>query len=83
MPIRYKMDVLEALRAAGFTSYKIRRDKLRLNQTALQKLRHGQLIAWEQLATVCALLKVQPGDLLEYVPGAEDLAEGQPVEEKA
>lgn len=68
MPIRYKVDVLAALKAAGFTSYKIRKDGL-INQTALQRIREGKLISWEQLATVCKLLKCQPGDLLEY---AED-----------
>ena len=69
MPIRYKVDVLAALKAAGFTSYKIRKEGL-INQTALQRLRDGKLISWEQLATVCKLLNCQPGDLLEYAEEA-------------
>ena len=68
MPIRYKVDVIAALKAAGFTSYKIRKEGI-INQTALQRLREGKLISWEQLATICKLLKCQPGDLVEY---AED-----------
>lgn len=66
MPIRYKVDVLEKLKDAGYSSYRIRKEAV-INQAALQKLREGRLIAWEQLATVCRLLGCQPGDLVEYV----------------
>ena len=66
MPIRYKIDVLEALKSAGFTTYKIRKTGL-INQTALQRIREGKMISWEQLAAICAALNLQPGDLVEYV----------------
>ena len=66
MAFRYRIDVIAALKDAGFSSYRIREDKL-INQTALQKLREGKMIAWEQLHTICALLNCQPGDLIEYV----------------
>lgn len=65
MPIRYKVNVLEALKEKGYSSYKIRQDAL-INQAALQRLREGKMIAWDQLAKVCALLECQPGDLIEY-----------------
>ena len=74
MAFRYKVDVISLLKDAGFTSYKIRKDQI-INQTALQKLREGKMIAWEQLNTICNLLHCQPGDLIEHVPeeeGAED-----------
>ena len=67
MPIRYKIDVLAALKAAGFTTYKIRQTGL-INQTALQRIREGKMISWEQLASICDALNLQPGDLVEYVP---------------
>lgn len=66
MSFRYKIDVLAALKSAGYTSYRIRKDGL-INQTALQKLREGKMIAWEQLNTICNLLNCQPGDILEHV----------------
>lgn len=75
MPIRYKVDVLAALKDKGYSSYRIRKEAL-INQAALQRLREGKLIAWEQLANVCALLNCQPGDLIEYVEqeeGQEDI----------
>lgn len=66
MAIRYKVDVLEKLKDAGFSSYRIRKEGL-VNQTALQKLREGRLIAWEQLDNICRLLNCQPGDLVEFI----------------
>lgn len=77
MPIRFKVDVIDELRKAGFTSYRIRKEGT-INQTALQRLRDGKMISWEQLAAICKALNCQPGDLLEYVSdNAEAPAEGE------
>ncbi len=65
--IRYSVDIIAALKDAGYSSYRILRENT-VNQTALQKLRRGQLISWEQLNRVCNALHCQPGDLLEHVP---------------
>ena len=70
LAIRYKLDVIAALKEAGYTSYKIRKEQL-INQTALQKIREGKMIAWEQLNAICNLLHCQPGDLIEHVPDEE------------
>lgn len=67
MPIKYRIDVLQALKNAGFTTYRIRRGGP-INQTALQRLREGKLISWEQLSNLCTALNLQPGDILENVP---------------
>lgn len=64
--IRYKVDVIAALKNAGYTSYRIRKDGL-INQTALQRIRDGKMISWEQLNSICRLLNCQPGDLVEFV----------------
>ncbi len=66
MPIQYKIDVLAALKEKGFTTYRIRKDKL-LSESTVQKLRSRSPIAWENLETLCELLHCQPGDLMEYV----------------
>ncbi len=67
LPIRYKVNVIEMLKSKGYSSYRIRKERL-INQTALQKLREGKMIAWDQLNVICKLLDCQPGDLLEYTP---------------
>ena len=77
MPIRYKIEILPALKGIGYTQTRIREDKL-MGQAPLQQLRHGELASWKTIDTVCRLLDCQPGDLLEYVPdevpNAETLA---------
>lgn len=64
--LRYKIDVIEALKTRGYTSYVIRRDKL-IGQAQLQKIRQGEIASKETLNTLCKLLECQPGDILEYV----------------
>lgn len=66
MAIRYKVDVLEELRKKGYSSTKIRNDKL-IGQSYLQQLRHNELVSWKTLDTICGLLDCQPADLIEYV----------------
>lgn len=68
MPLRYKIDVLAALKEKGYNTNKIRTEGL-LSQSTLQKFRNQQGISWENLETLCKLLDCQPGDLLVY---AED-----------
>lgn len=70
MPLRYKINVLEALKAAGYNSYKLRNDNI-LSQSTIQKLRAGKGIGWENIENLCALLNCQPGDLIEYVKDEE------------
>ena len=66
MPIIYKFDVLAKLKAAGYSTYRIRKDKL-LGEATVQKLRDDKPVSWENIATICRLLNCQPGDILEYV----------------
>ena len=65
MPLQYKIDVVAALKEKGYTSYKIRQDKL-LSESTIQKLRSGKGVSWENIETLCRLLECQPGDFLEY-----------------
>ena len=65
MPMKFKIDVLAALKAKGFTTYRIRQEKL-LSESTVQKLRKGTGVSWESLEVICALLECQPGDLIEY-----------------
>ncbi len=65
MPLRYKIDVLSALKAAGYTTYKIKTDKL-LSESTVQKLRNRQPISWENIERICKLLKCDVSDVIEY-----------------
>ncbi len=74
MSIKYKVDVLAELRKRGYTSTRIRAEKL-IGQSYLQQLRHGELVSWKTLDTICALLHCQPGDLIEYAEEPEKKSE--------
>lgn len=62
------VDVVELLKKAGYTTYKLRKEHI-LGERALTKLRRGDLPSWNELDTVCSLLHLQPGDLLEHAEG--------------
>ena len=66
MPMIYKLDVLSALKEAGYNTNRIRKEKL-IGEAMLQKLRSGQMVSWATLETLCLLLDCQPGDLIEFV----------------
>lgn len=65
--MKYKIDVLKELKNIGYTTYRLRKDKV-LNETTIQKLREGNTdISVRTLEALCKLLKCQPNDILEYV----------------
>lgn len=67
MPIRYRIDVLEALKRKGYSSYQVRIEK-KLSEYTIQQLRRNELVSWKNLGRLCAILSCQPGDIIEYVP---------------
>lgn len=71
MALQFKVNILEALKEKGYTTYKLRKDNI-LSQSTLQKLREGKGLAWENIERLCALLDCQPGDLLEYKNNAQE-----------
>ena len=75
MPIQYKMKILPAMKAAGYNSNRLRKEKM-LSQATIQKLRQGELVSWLNISRICSILKCQPGDILEYV---EDREEGENI----
>ena len=64
--LKYKINILEALKEKGYTSYRIREDKI-IGEAQLTKIRNGDIASKETLNTICKLLNCQPGDILEYV----------------
>lgn len=68
MPIKYKIDVLAALKEKGYSSYKLRQNKI-FGERTIQKIRDGEIVTADNIAKLCELLQCQVGDLLEYKPG--------------
>ena len=66
MPLQFKIDILTALKEKGYTSYRIRQEKI-LSESTLQKIRSGSGISWDTIESLCRLLDCQPSDLMEYI----------------
>ena len=70
MPFKYKIDILEALKEAGYSSTRLRNEKL-LGESYMTQLRRGEMVSWKTMETICSLLKCQPGDIMQYIPDEE------------
>lgn len=58
--------ILEKLKDAGYTTYKLRKDKL-IPEGTIQRIREGKPITTETLGVICELLNCNVEDILEYV----------------
>ena len=74
MPLEYKIDILSALKKAGYNTTRLRKEKI-LSESTIQKFRRGQMISSENLATLCELLHLQPGDLIIFKSDKEQQAD--------
>lgn len=70
MPIRYKVNVLAALKEKGYNTSRLRKEKL-LGESTIQQLRNGELVSWNNIDRICTMLGCQPGDLVEHIPSGE------------
>ncbi len=65
MPFKYKIDVIAALKRAGYSTYRIRKEKI-FSEGTLQNFREGVIASQSTLEKLCELLDCQPGDILVY-----------------
>lgn len=66
MSFRYKVSVMDLLKEKGYSSTRLRKEKL-LGESYMSQLRRGDMISWAALDMVCNLLECQIGDLIEHV----------------
>lgn len=65
--LEYKINVIEELKNKGYNSTRILKENI-LSQSAMQKLRKGEMIGIKTLEQLCDLLEMQPGELIENKP---------------
>lgn len=65
--IKFKIDVLQALKDKGYNTNVLRKNKL-IGETALQQIRGGGVPGIKSINAICNLLKCQPGKILEWIP---------------
>ena len=71
MPMKYKFNVIAALREKGYKSTRIKKEKI-LSESTMQKFRTGEMVSTDNIERLCKLLGCQPGDIIEYVPDEEE-----------
>lgn len=62
----YKIDVLATLKEAGYTTTRLRKEKL-LGENAIQYLREGRMVGAKALDCICKMLDMQPGNIIKYI----------------
>lgn len=70
--LTYKIDVLETLKESGYNTTRLRKEKL-LGENAIQSLRRGEMVGIIALEKICALLDMQPGNIIKYIENTEKL----------
>lgn len=65
--IRSKVDIMEALKRAGYTSYVLQRDKI-FGSSRMTRFRRMEPPSIGELNKLCEMLHCQPGDIIEYIP---------------
>ena len=71
--IRFKIDIIQALKDKGYNTTKLREDNI-ISQSTLTNIRRNYdgleplKINAKILDTICSILKKQPGTLLEWTP---------------
>ena len=68
---KYNIDVMKELSERGFTSTRMRKEKI-LSEATMQNLRKGKGITTDTLNTICVILRCQPSDVLEIIPTDEE-----------
>lgn len=69
------------MKARGLTTYRIRKENI-ISQSTLQKLREGKSVTTDAIATLCGVLRCQPGDMMEYEGRVTRLGDARPAEQK-
>lgn len=77
MPIVVNLDVMLARRKMRSRELA---EQVGITEQNISLLKSGKVrgVRFDTLARICATLQCQPGDLLEYRPGAEDPATEDP-----
>lgn len=72
------------MKKKGLTTTEIRRRRI-ISEATLQRAREnsyiGGTLSTDSIASLCAALNCQPGDIMEYIPNEELRARGFDIEE--
>lgn len=63
--IRYKINVLDALKEKGYSAYRLRKEGV-FGESAITRLRNKEPVSWDVLDEVCTLLQCDVADVIEH-----------------
>lgn len=72
--LRFKVNPMQLLKDAGFSSTKLRNEKV-FGSATMQKMRNREMVSAHELDVLCGLLHAQPGDLIEWTQAEADSLE--------
>ena len=61
-----KIDILDALKKSGYSTYKLRKDKI-FGELTIQKFRKNGLPSWNELDIICRLTKLHFSEIIERI----------------
>lgn len=68
---KYKIDILKELSSRGYTSTKLRKEKI-ISEGTMQHIRNGKGITIDTLNTICLILRCEPSDIIEIIATDEE-----------
>ena len=72
MPLKFKIDIMQELKAKGYNTTRLRREQL-LSETVITKIRRKDpSLTFDILSRLCYMLQCQPADIIEFVPDFTD-----------
>lgn len=68
--LRYKINVLSALKEKGYSTYRLSKEKI-FSNGSIQKLHDNEVLGKSGLEMLCTLLQCDISDILEFVPDTQ------------
>jgi len=66
----YKIDVMGKLKEKGYTIKELKQEPYNIGSSQFDKIRNGKMVGINVLEKLCALLDMQPGSIIKYIPDA-------------
>lgn len=62
--LTYKLDILSALKDAGYNTSRLRKEKI-IGEGTIQAIRNNEVVGINALDKLCTILDMEPGDLIK------------------
>lgn len=76
MPIRWRVDPIALMKEHGYSSYRIRKEKI-FGQQTYSNLCALKPVSFDALSKICEITGKQPGKLIEFVPERKTTEENE------